>query len=355
MRQLSREHTYRPAWWVPGAHAQTLWGAIARRKAALPTRLERWATPDGDFLEILRLDASPSRPRLVMLHGLEGGVDSHYVGGFLQMARRRDWGADLILFRSCGTALNRARRVYHSGETSDLAFVANRVLEEFPQALVTLCGVSLGANVLLKWLGERGDSLSERIRGAAAVSTPFDLERGSRHISRGLSRVYELFFLRSLRRKALAKLTRYPDLFDRDAMRRARTLYEFDDAVTAPVHGFHGARDYYSRSSSLQFIEHIRLPTLLLNAADDPFLPAVVLSEVEGIAQSNAYLTLDFPRHGGHAGFVHGQPWRPEYYAEQRVAEFLEVTIELPTREKISTLRVANVSHPQEEYRSAQQ
>lgn len=258
-----------------------------------------------------------------MLHGLEGTVHSHYVGGLLRVAHARGWGADMLIFRGCGDEPNRAPRFYHSGETSDLAFAVDRILSEHPHADLVMCGVSLGGNVLLKWLGERAETLPERVRAAVAVSVPFDLERGSRYISHGFSRVYERHFLRTLRRKAQEKLGRYPGLFDSVALSSARTLYEFDDAVTAPVHGFRDAHDYYTRSSSLHFLAHIRRPTLLLSARDDPFLPAIVLDQVVHIAANNSCLTLEFTDGGGHVGFVHGSPWRPLYYAEYRTGEFL--------------------------------
>jgi predicted alpha/beta-fold hydrolase len=234
----------------------------------------------------------------------------------------------MLIFRGGGDEPNRAPRFYHSGETGDLAFAVDRVLAEFPQAPIALCGISLGGNVLLKWLGERGEALSPRVVAAAAISVPFDLERGSRHISQGFSRVYERHFLRTLRRKAEAKLERYPTLFKLEALREARTLYDFDDIVTGPVHGFADAHDYYSRSSSLRFLSRIRRPTLLLSARDDPFLPSDVLDEVVGIAHDNHYLTTEFTERGGHVGFVSGPPWRPSYYFEQRVGEFLGARLE---------------------------
>jgi predicted alpha/beta-fold hydrolase len=281
-------------------------------------------TPDGDFLDIVRLDAPDRAPRLFLLHGLEGTVRSHYVGGFLRLAAERSWGADVLLFRGCGNEPNRAARFYHSGETTDLDFALSRTLTEFPDADVVLAGVSLGGNVLLKWLGERGAALSRRIRGAAAISVPFDLERGSRRIGQGFSRVYQAHFLRSLRRKALAKLERFPGLFDANAARGARSMYDFDDVVTAPVHGFRDAHDYYSRSSALRWLERIRLPTLLLSAVDDPFLPAAVLDDVERVVEHNSSIHLEFLNHGGHVGFVAGTvPWRPFYYAEWRAMNFL--------------------------------
>jgi uncharacterized protein len=315
---------YRPAWWVPGPHAQTLWGKFARRTAPLSTRVERWPTPDDDFVDVLRMDPpNPGAPRLFLLHGLEGTVRSHYVGGLLHVAHDRGWGADMLIFRGCGDEANLAPRFYHSGETADLTFAVDHILAEHPDVDLVMCGVSLGGNVLLKWLGERREAISNRVRAAVAISVPFDLERGSRHISRGFSRVYERHFLRTLRRKAVAKLRKFPDLFDPVALSRATTLYDFDDVVTGPVHGFRDAHDYYSRSSSLHFLRDIRRPTLLLSARDDPFLPSAVLDEVANVALKNSCLTIEFTKAGGHVGFVHGLPWRTLYYAERRAGEFL--------------------------------
>jgi len=167
-------------------------------------------------------------------------------------------------------------------------------------------------------------SVPPQVAGAVAVSVPFDLARGSRHIARGFSRVYEAHFLRSLRRKVEHKLQRYPDLVERERLARLRTLWDFDDLVTAPVHGFRDAADYYARSSSLQYLSRIRTPTLLLSAADDPFLPAEVLDEVRAATADNDALELEFAPRGGHVGFVAGRlPWRVQYYAENRTFEFL--------------------------------
>jgi predicted alpha/beta-fold hydrolase len=318
------EHTYHPAWWVPGGHAQTLWAKFFRRHPPLPARRERWPTPDGDFLDIYRTDADRRAPRLILLHGLEGTVRSHYVGGFFREALRRRWGADLLIFRGCGDEPNTAPRFYHSGETTDLALVVDRIHDEYPAAPLVLAGVSLGGNVLLKYLGEVGDSVADYIAAAAAISVPFDLERGARFIGRGFFKIYDRHFLRSLRRKALDKLVRHPNLFDRRALMRAENIYDFDDAVTAPVHGFASAHDYYNRSSSIRFLDRISVPTLLLSAIDDPFLPAEVLDEVRRVGGSNPALSFEFTSHGGHVGFVGGTvPWRPVYYAERRVCEFL--------------------------------
>jgi predicted alpha/beta-fold hydrolase len=318
------EYIYRPAWWVPGPHGQTLWGKFFRRHPPLPIRMERWDTPDGDFIDVHRLDAPAGATRLLILHGLEGTIESHYVGGFFGEAERRGWAADLLIFRGCGAEPNRAPRFYHSGETGDLAFVLSRIQREHPDVPILIAGVSLGGNVLLKYLGECGTRISPRVRAAATVSVPYDLERAARFIERGFSRIYNRHFVQTLRLKARTKLDRFPGLFDHGALERARTIYAFDDAVTAPVHGFLDAHDYYRCSSALAWIDRVSIPTLLLSAVDDPFLPREVLDDVKKVAGQNEFLHLEFVRHGGHVGFVSGRwPWRPFYYAERRVCEFL--------------------------------
>jgi predicted alpha/beta-fold hydrolase len=333
---VPREITYTPAWWVPGPHLHTMWGRLTRRRLTTPVRVERWTTPDDDVLELRRLDlpdgASATTPHLVFLHGLEGGVHSHYVANLFAEVARRGWSADLVLFRTCAGELNRARRFYHSGETTDFDFALQRIVAERPDAPVGLAGVSLGGNVLLKWLGERSaNGVPTTIRGTVAVSVPFDLARGSRYISRGFSRVYERFFLRSLIAKARQKLTRHPDLCDAVALDRVRTLWDFDDVVTAPVHGFRDAIDYYTQSSSIHYLSRVRIPTLLLSATDDPFLPPEVLDDVRSIARHNAALEVEFVRRGGHVGFISGRvPWRPVYYAEWRAVDFLAKRFEQP-------------------------
>ena len=317
------DHTFRPAWWAPGPHAQTIWGKFFRRHSPVTTRRERWDTPDGDFVQLARLDAAPGAPRLLLLHGLEGAPHSHYARGLFAACRQRGWAMDMLIFRSCAGEPNRARRFYHSGETEDVDLVVRRIVAEHPAAPLVTVGISLGGNVLLKWLGERGGEVPPLLRGAVAVSVPYDLARGSRHIERGFSRVYTRNFLRSLKRKAADKHASYPGLFDTAALERARTLWDFDEHVTAPVHGFASAADYYARSSAIHFLPSIRVPTLLLSAADDPFLPHAVLDDVRTIAARNPALTARFVRQGGHVGFVGGRlPWRPEYWAEDRITEF---------------------------------
>ncbi len=316
---------YRPAWWL-GPHSATVWGRLVRREPLPDVRLERWDTPDGDFLELARLapaDDPATTPRLLLLHGLEGGLHSHYVRGLFREAAERGWGMDLLLFRTCGPTPNRLPRSYHSGETDDPWFVLQRLAAESPAPLGVV-GVSLGGNVLCKLLGERGSAVPDIVRGAVAVSVPFDLARASAWIGRGFGAVYEKAFLKSLIPKAQAKIARHPELAPLGTVANARTLWAFDDHFTAPLHGFADAADYYARASSLAYVGEARVPLLLLSAVDDPFLPAEVLDEVRAVVRGQPHVQVEFPDRGGHVGFVSGRaPWRPRYYGEWRAAEFL--------------------------------
>lgn len=302
-----------------------MWGKFFRAPPVVEARVDRWDTPDGDFLDVVRTPGSddPRAPLFLLLHGLEGSLRSHYTAGLLRAAHDEGWQSNLLLFRTCGGVLNRAARSYHSGETSDLHFVVDRLLTERPHAPLVVAGVSLGANVLLKWLGEQGENVLGRVAAAVAVSTPFDLARSSAHIDRGFSRLYAWNFLRSLKAKALAKIAQHPHIADADRVARASTLWEFDDAFTSVVHGFIDAADYYYRSSSIRFLPRIRVPTLLLSARDDPFHPPQVLDAVSRLATANSALHLEVTSHGGHGGFVEGAaPWRARYYVERRVVSF---------------------------------
>jgi uncharacterized protein len=315
--------SYRPAFWLRSGHLQTIWGRIAGRRSVIPYRRERWETPDDDFLDLLRIDGEAAdAPTFLLLHGLEGGLHSPYIHGMLAQAAERGWQANVLLFRGCSGEPNRRPRAYHSGETGDLAFVVGRLQHERPAAPILLAGVSLGGNVLLKWLGEQGASIRDIVAGATAISAPFDLARSCRHIdARG--RFYARRFLKSLRAKALAKVLQFPGSADVDAIRAAETLWAFDDAFTSVVHGFTDAADYYAQSSSVSYLDGIRVPTLLLSARDDPFYPPDLLDGVWNVAQGNPALHLEFVEVGGHVGFIEGSvPWRTSSYCERRAIEF---------------------------------
>ena len=302
----------------------TLFARFARRPPAVPSQLERWEMSDGYELSVHRLPADVDAPRLILLHGLEGSPRSHYVGDIMADAAEQGWGVDLVVFRTCDGRVAGARRSYHSGETGDLNAVVRHVIDRHSQSALGLVGVSLGGNVALKWLGEQGRNVPPQIRAAVAISVPFDLARSSRHIDVGASRMYSRHFLKSLRAKALSMVNEHPDLASGPHIAQATTLWAFDDAFTSVTHGFRDAADYYARASSLQFLDQIEVPTLLLTAQDDPFHPRDVLDRVAQIAAQNHNLFLEFPVRGGHVGFIEGtSPWRSRSYLRRRVSEFM--------------------------------
>lgn len=316
--------TFAPARWLPGPHAMTVYASVARPLPRPPFRRERWETPDGDFVDVDRLEGpSPGAPVLVISHGLEGSSRAPYVRGLAAAARRRGLAVAAWSFRGCSGEPNRTLRQYHSGDTEDLACVVGAVTREAPGRPVVLAGFSLGGNQIVKWLGERGDDLPPEVRGAAAVSVPFDLAACARALDGPgfWPWVYRERFLRRLRRKATAKAVGHPGAFDLDAVLRSRTFAEYDDLVTAPIHGFAGADDYWRRSSAAAFVPGVRRPLLLLSAEDDPLVPASALP-VEA-ARGNPAAALEVTAAGGHVGFVGGTPWRRDFWAEERILDFL--------------------------------
>jgi uncharacterized protein len=296
----------------------TILGPLFRPPPDVALTRERWELPDGDFVDVDRLAGPSDAPLLLALHGLEGSSSAHYSRGLLACARDRGWRGLALNFRTCSGTINRLLRSYHSGETGDFGELVKRALTESNR--IVAVGCSLGGNVLVKWLGEQGASVPREIRAAAALSVPFDLAACSKTLDGPgfWQLVYRTRFLRSLKKKALEKLAKFPGAYDGERVRRAKTLYEFDEAVTSAVHGFQGADDYYSKSSSGPFVQHIRTPLLLLSAEDDPFIPASTIPR-----QVPDAVTLEVWPHGGHLGFVEGPLWAPRFYAERRATDFL--------------------------------
>jgi len=317
------ESSYRVPWWLPGGHLQTIYPYLFRRPPRPALRRERWETPDGDCVAVDVLDGPQEAPLLVLFHGLEGGSHSHYARALMQHARARGWRALLPHFRGCGGEPNRLPRAYHSGDTAELDWMLRRAAEYACGRPLYAMGVSLGGNVLLKWLGERGEEAGALVRAAAAVSAPLDLMAAGEALERGFNRVYARMFLATLVAKSMDMIARFPGLFDGERAARARTLREFDDAVTAPLHGFADVTDYWTRASSKPLLRHIRVRTLILNARNDPFLPA---QHLPGRDEVSAAVTLEFPATGGHVGFMSGPfpghlRWLPE-----RVFAFFDQT-----------------------------
>ncbi len=311
---------YRAPTWLPGGHAQTIYPLLI--KAPPPGyRRERWETPDGDFIDLDWLDGSREAPLLLLFHGLEGGSASHYATALMAAVQARGWTGVVAHFRGCSGEPNRLPRAYHSGDSDEVDWVLRRLHNRFPALRVHAVGVSLGGNALLKWLGERESLAGDVITAAASVSAPLDLAACGHHLGRGFNRVYTGHFLRTLKKSAAEKLIHFPGIFDGQRMAGARTLYEFDDVVTAPLHGFLGADDYWRRASAKPLLRGIRIPTLLLNARNDPFLPAHALP---GADEVSATVTLELPREGGHVGFVTGSlPGRLDWLP-QRLLHFFD-------------------------------
>lgn len=313
--------TYRAPWWCSNGHLQTVWGPLLRRRRR-SLRRERIETPDGDFVDLDWLDGPARAPLLLVLHGLEGSVRSHYVAGLLDEAAARRWRGVVLNFRSCSGEINRLPRFYHSGDTADLHHVVGLLLEREPDVRLGAVGVSIGGNVLLKWLGEQEVEAPKQLAGAVGLSVPFDLTASAWVLDRGFARaVYTANFLRTMKRKARDKAARHPGFVDLGAVRRARTFAQYDRAVTAPLHGFTDEKDYWTRASSGPYLARIRRPTLLINALDDPLVPAQALPDPQTLP---ACVQAEFPRRGGHLGFVEGRwPWQVRSWAERRAVEFL--------------------------------
>jgi predicted alpha/beta-fold hydrolase len=311
---------FAPASWLRGRHAQTVFATLFRPGPRVPVRRERWELSDGDFLDVDRMQGPASAPLLVVLHGLEGSSSSHYVRGLLAQARARGWRGLAMNFRSCSGEPNRLLRSYHSGETGDAGEAIRRAHAESPDAPLFCAGCSLGGNVLVKWLGEQGEAAM--VAAAAALSVPFDLALCADALDGpgAMAWVYRTRFLRSLKAKALEKAGRFADRLDAVKVRSARTLREFDEAITGPLHGFAGAEDYYAQSSSGPYVGRVRIPLLLLSAEDDPFIPPQCLPRAA--ASENPFVTLETTGKGGHLGFIAG-PLVPRFWAELRAIEFL--------------------------------
>lgn len=291
--------------WLPGGNLQTIWPALfARRPAAPPLHRERWTTPDGDFIDVDLAAGAPGAPALVLFHGLEGSSASHYAQAFAAEAAARGWAFAIPHFRGCSGELNHAPRAYHSGDHEEIGWMLARLRQRFGVPLFA-AGVSMGGNALLRWAGEAGSTAAADAAAVAAISSPLDLAAAGAAIDRGFNRLaYARMFLATMKPKALRKWQQHPGLFDRERLRAARTIFEFDDVFTAPLHGFAGTHDYWARASAKPHLARIRIPALALNACNDPFVPAASLPTA---AEAGRHVTLWQPAHGGHCGFPAGR------------------------------------------------
>lgn len=312
--------------WLPGGHAQTIYPLLIK-PAPHAYRRERWETPDADFIDLDWNESAPAAlqnpkaPLVVLFHGLEGSSSSHYALALMRTLTTLGWGGVVVHFRGCSGEPNRLPRAYHSGDSDEIDWILRRLKQQHTERPLYAAGVSLGGNALLKWLGEREADAAALIDGAAGISAPLDLTVCGHNLARGFNRVYSKHFLDTLKPSSLAMLERFPGLFDKERVRQARTVYEFDNVVTAPLHGFADADDYWKRASSKPWLQGIRLPTLVLNALNDPFLPAHALPHTN---QVSSWVRLEQPAGGGHVGFVSGPPPGHLDWLPQRVVEFFE-------------------------------
>ena len=305
-RQALDAHEFRAPRWLPGGHAQTIWPYRLPR-SSVRLRRERVETPDGDFWDFDWLDAGTDEnsPLAVLFHGLEGGSDSHYARALLHALANAGWNGVVPHFRGCSGEPNRLPRAYHSGDHAEIAAMLGAIRRTFPHPRpLYAVGVSLGGSALLNWLGRTGTDAAPIVDAAAAISAPLDLLAAGSAISQGLNRIYTVHFLSTLKPKSLAMAVRFPALLDASRIRTVRTMRDFDDVVTAPLHGFAGAHDYWTRASSKPWLRTIAVPTLVLNARNDPFIPAQSLPTLHDVGSA---VTLEQPRHGGHAGFATGR------------------------------------------------
>lgn len=311
-----RRSGFRPAWWLRSPHAQTLWPVFARRRAPVALETERLELDDGDFLDLF-WSGPRDAPVILYLHGLEGSIRSHYATPIMQRLNGVGFRVCLMHFRNCGDEPNRLAVSYHSGKTDDPQRVLEHVRQRHGAPPFGALGISLGGNVLLKWLGEQREA--SPLRCAAAVSVPFRLGACADHLERGLSRIYRRHLVDRLRASFRRKFRDRPCPLPVD-VDSLRTFRAFDDRVTAPLHGFAGVDDYYERCSSAGFLARITVPTLIVQAEDDPFLPPAALPDAADLSPATV---LELSRHGGHVGFVGGTlPWRPRYHLDERLARW---------------------------------
>lgn len=314
-------NVFKPAWWLRNAHLQTIWPVLLRQHE-LKSKLERERIelPDGDFIDIDWINKDKEGPMVLILHGFEGSINSHYARGILNVINDGGLRAAFMYFRGCSGEPNRLTRGYHSGETHDVAFVTKVLGERKENKQMVAVGYSLGGNILLKWMGETGRK--NPLLAAVAISVPFELHKAADRIQKGFSRFYQWYLLRCVQDRLTQKFQSIkPSPDNLDSITTAGNIRDFDNAYTAPLHGFQDADDYYSTTSSRRYLRTIKVPTLILHAKDDPFMTEDVIPSPEELSPS---VILEVTEGGGHVGFVSGKyPWRPEYWLEQRIPDFL--------------------------------
>ncbi len=316
---------FKPAWWLRNCHLQTIAAKYLAPRRALVTEKEMLALPDGDQIQLNwteNPELSPHKAIVVVLHGLEGNIQSHYASGMLHALHQQGCIAVLMHFRGCNGVANRLPRAYHSGDTADLAYLIAQIQLRYPGRDLAAVGFSLGGNVLVKYCGEQGSQCV--LKAAVAVSAPLALAPSAQRINQGGSKVYQQYLLGRLKATMMRKLDRHKDFplpVSKAQIQALKTIRDFDDLLTAPLHGFQNADDYYQKSSGKAFLKQVKVPLLLVHAKDDPFLAPAVLPKADEMPPCVQLLVSS---HGGHVGFVTGNtPFKAEYYLEQQLPAYL--------------------------------
>ncbi len=321
---MLQKSQFEPAWWLRNAHAQTVWATFMRPEIPIIFQPQRMELPDGDFIDLLWDSANANdhhKPIVILLHGLAGNITSPYAYGLMSAISKEGWRPVFMHFRGSSGEPNRLPRYYHSGDTQDVAYVVNILQEKNPQVPIAAIGVSLGGNVILKWLGETGSA--NPLACAVAVSVPFELNLATKTMNSGFSKIYQWRLLRQLRKDVEQKFKNNNIIcpFDFDNLSSVKNFHEFDDLVTAPLHDFIDANDYYMKSSSRQFLPEIKVQTLIIHAEDDPFMPRSVIPAENELSASTI---LELSKRGGHVGFVSGDKFgQADYWLERRIPKFL--------------------------------
>ncbi len=316
---MSTISEFNPTWWLSNRHLQTIFPSLLRKRPTISLTSERLELPDGDFID-LEWTQRNHGPLIIVLHGLEGNLQSHYVCGLLKALQTHGFNVVFMYSRGCSGEPNRLARRYHAGETGDIHHVLSVLSKREPDRPIAAVGISLGGNALLKYLGEQGGNT--QIKAAVAVSVPFDLNISASALEHGFARYYQRHLVDKLK-TAIAEKHRTVSLpFPLPDLDQVHTLRQFDDQITAPLHGFNGVDDYYTQSSCRQYLKNIRIPTLILHAKDDPFMtPAAIPGKDELSGSIDLHLT----EHGGHVGFIHGNPpIKPHYWLEESIPAWLK-------------------------------
>ncbi|MBL0710798.1 MAG: hydrolase [Colwellia sp.] len=324
---------FKPAWWLTNAHFQTLAAKFFRRNNQLKTNNETLELPDGDFIDLAwteRPKKDNTKPIVVMLHGLEGSKDSHYARGMLTAIKARGWIAVLMHFRGCSGKPNRQANSYHSGDIRDINYLTEHLIARYQQCVFSALGFSLGGNVLTKYLAQVPNN---PYKAAAVICAPLDLASCSTRINQGFSRLYQKYLLKMLKDSTLEKITsKIIYHIKAKQLEAIKTIQDFDEIVTAPLNGFNSASDYYQQSSGKQVIASIKQPCLFIHSADDPFLSHQSSLPPQSLPE---HLTFEVSKHGGHIGFICGNnPFKPQYWLEKRVPDFLNSFLNLSLSKK---------------------